>query len=171
MKNGLSLRKLSDKYNLGTSPLYKELKRLFGKDSLKEIRGYKPYRPPLKIYIPTEKEDEFKEDLKNFSANFLMSKYEISNYSRFLREVRRILNDEDLRTMAEIKKAVGGQIFDINKIKKNIPDERIQDFKRDVRNGMSRRDLGDKYGFGTKSFYRNLENIFGTRSLVEARKK
>ncbi|MEJ2248874.1 MAG: GIY-YIG nuclease family protein [Candidatus Lokiarchaeota archaeon] len=169
---GLKLRKLCKKYDIGTTVFYKELERLCGVKNLTAIRNIKWNIPSReKRYIPLEKEQEFKEDLKFLSGSQLEHIYEISDRRILLREIRRILNNKKLKSMTDVKKFVGGEVYNRENLKKRIPQEKEKEFKDKVRSGMTRRELCEKYKFGTKVLYRELERLFNTKKLEEIRKK
>lgn len=171
IKEGLKERELLQKYGLGTSAFYRELKRLLGAKSLTEIRETEFYSPPIKKYIPNEKQQEFINDLKIISGNQLEKKYGITHRNRLLREIRRVLDNENLNSMESVKKFVGGKVYSREELIKGVPLDKEQEFKEDIKNGITRRDLCKKYKFGVKALYRELERLFNTRSLEEARKK
>ncbi|TFF95825.1 MAG: GIY-YIG nuclease family protein [Promethearchaeota archaeon] len=172
VKGGLKLRDLCKKYNIGRGVFYRELNRLLGAKRLEDIRETTWIFPPRKkIYIFPEKKKQFISDLRGLSGAELENKYDISDRRILLREIRRILHNDDLNNMEDVKKFVGGRPYNIEDIKKSIPPEREEEFKIDVRIGLSKRDLFEKYDLSTKPFYRELERLFGTRSLKEARRK
>ena len=73
--------------------------------------------------------------------------------------------------MDDVKKYVGGEVYNRESLKKGVPLEKEQEFKADVRGGLTRRELCEKYRFGTKVLYRELERLFNTKILELARKK
>ncbi|MFX0072396.1 MAG: hypothetical protein ACFFAO_15030, partial [Candidatus Hermodarchaeota archaeon] len=129
------------------------------------------FPPRLKLYISKEEEQEFKKDLKKLSGSELQSKYNISDRRILLREIRRILKREDLSSMKEVKKFLGGKIYDQEELKKSISPECEKEFIHDIKRGLILEEILKKYQFGTKVFYRELERIFKTRSLKKARKR
>lgn len=171
IKKGLKERELLQKYGLGTSVFYRELERILGVKKLTEIRETEFYSPPIKKYIPNERQQEFINDLKILSGNQLEKKYGITHRSRLLREIRRVLDNENLNSMEFVKKFLGGKVYSRAELKKGVPLDKEQEFKEDIRNGINRRVLCKKYKFGIKALYRELERLFNTRLLVEARKK
>lgn len=171
IRTGLTQQKLFNKYGLGTYSFYRELKRLCGIERLTDIREHAHYNPPIKEYISLEKEKEFKEDLKELSGVELECKYGIPDRRILLREIRRILNNESLQSMKDVKLYVGGEVYNSKKFKKCVSPEREVEFKNDVKIGLTRRGLCEKYDFGTKVLYRELKRLFDTDSLEEARRK
>ena len=170
IRTGLTQQKLFNKYGLGTYSFYRELKRLCGIERLTDIREHAHYNPPIKEYISLEKEKEFKEDLKELSGVELECKYGIPDRRILLREIRRILNNESLQSMKDVKLYVGGEVYNSKKFKKCVSPEREVEFKNDVKIGLTRRGLCEKYDFGTKVLYRELKRLFDTDSLEEARR-
>lgn len=168
---GLTRRELCNKYNLGTSAFYRELERIIGVKGLSDIRETHWYIPPKKKYVPPEKEKEFKEDLKRLSGTKLENKYNIPDRHRLFREIRRILNNDNIYSMEDTKVFVGGEVYDRERLKKGVSPEREEEFKEDIKKGLKLNRILEKYEFGTKVFYRELVRLFNTKSLKEARKK
>ncbi|MFX1259947.1 MAG: hypothetical protein ACFFAN_19020 [Promethearchaeota archaeon] len=50
-----------------------------------------------------------------------------------------------------------------------IPLEREQEFKRDVKKGITHQELSEKYQLGTSSFYRELKSMYGVERLTDIR--
>jgi len=171
VRTGLTLSELCKKYGLGSTSFYRELKRLCGIENLTEIRVAKRYIPPIKEYVPKDKVYEFKEDLKILSGKKLELKYGIPDRVRLFREIRRILRNESLKSMEHVKEFIGGEVYDRMSLKKGVPPDKEEEFKNDVTKGLTRRKLCEKYNFGTKVLYRELNRLFNTRSLKELRKK
>ncbi|MFW9973591.1 MAG: GIY-YIG nuclease family protein [Candidatus Odinarchaeota archaeon] len=171
VRKGLRRRELCNKYEIGTTVFYRELERICGSKYLTKVRDTKWDIPSReKTYVPIKKEEHFKEDLKILSGSQLEYKYKISDRRILLREIRRILKNEDLKSMDIVKKHVGGEIYDRTALKKRIPKEKEKEFKADVRGGLTIHKLCVKYRFGTKVLYRELERLFKTKLLKEARK-
>ncbi|MFX1258576.1 MAG: GIY-YIG nuclease family protein [Promethearchaeota archaeon] len=113
VKNGITQQELSEKYQLGTSSFYRELKRICGVERLTDIREHSHYTPPIKKYISVEMEEEFIEDLKELSGLKLENKYRIPDRRLLLREIRRILKNETLESMKDIKLFIGAEVYDV----------------------------------------------------------
>jgi Mor family transcriptional regulator len=169
IKIGLKRRSLCKKYKIGTTVFYKELQRLCGVKKLTDIRNTEYYSPPIKEYITAEREKEFIKDLKKLSGKQLEIKYNITHRYRLIREINRVLNKTNLVSMEDVKKFVGGEIYNSSKFKKDIPKEREKEFRIDIKKGLTRRELCEKYKFSTKVLYRELNRLFNTKSLDEAR--
>ncbi|TFG17335.1 MAG: hypothetical protein EU533_08365 [Promethearchaeota archaeon] len=75
-------------------------------------------------------------------------------------------------SLNNLKHFVVDKVQDLkNNIRKTFPKEREQEFKKDVRGYLKEDDLLEKYNLSQKKFYRELERLFNTRSLKEARYK
>lgn len=172
VREGMRIKAMCNKYNIGTGVFYRELERLLNIKELKEIRPIEYDFPKREqIYIPQHREDEFKIDSKTLSGAELQNKYGILDRRILFREARRIFKTEQINSMKDLKELVGGELYNLEAIKTGISLDKEQEFKNDVQKCLSRRKLCEKYNLGTKALYRELQRICNTRSLEEARKK
>ena len=175
--SGVQLEKKYGFYN-NRRALLREIRRILQDKSIETIGqakmlvGGQVYNP--KKMILQEQEEDFIEDFKLLTGIELEKKYNISRRI-LVRSIKEIFNRQGSRSLEsatsieDVKKILGGKLYSISK--KKILLEQEQEFITDVRSGLTRRELCKKYRFGTNVLYRELERLFNTKKLEEARKK
>lgn len=132
--------------------------------SEKKNQKYTIWRESLiKKKIPKERQQEFKKDIKYLSGVQLEKKYGLySNRRALLREIRRILQNENIETIKQAKEIVGGNIYDPKKIiSPEMEDMFIRDFK--LLKGV---ELENKYNMSRRILIRNIKEIFRKRESL-----
>ncbi len=132
--------------------------------SEKSNQKYTKWRESLiKKKIPRERQQEFKKDIKYLSGVQLEKKYGLyPNRRALLREIRRVLHDENIETIEQAKEIVGGNIYDPKKlISPEKEDIFIRDFK--VLKGV---ELENKYNMSRRILIRNIKEIFRKRESL-----
>jgi Mor family transcriptional regulator len=117
----------------------------------------------IKKKIPKERQQEFKKDIKYLSGVQLEKKYGLySNRRALLREIRRILQNENIETIEQAKEIVGGNIYNPKKIiSPEMEDRFIRDFK--LLKGV---ELENKYNMSRGILIRNIKEIFRKRESL-----
>lgn len=117
----------------------------------------------IKKKIPKERQQEFKKDIKYLSGVQLEKKYGLySNRRALLREIRRILQNENIETIKQAKEIVGGNIYNPKKIiSPEMEDRFIRDFK--LLKGV---ELENKYNMSRGILIRNIKEIFRKRESL-----
>ncbi|MFX0073081.1 MAG: GIY-YIG nuclease family protein, partial [Candidatus Hermodarchaeota archaeon] len=115
----------------------------------------------IKKRIATDREEEFKNDLKNLSGVQLEKKYGLENNRRaLLREIRRILQNENIKTMKQAKNIIGGKIYDPKKsISPEMENEFINDFKL-----LSGTELERIYDMSRRVLVKCIKEIYNKRN-------
>jgi len=132
--------------------------------SEKSNQKYIKWRESLiKKKIPKERLPEFKIDIKYLSGVQLEMKYGLyPNRRALLREIRRVLHDENIETIEQAKEIVGGNIYDPKKlISPEKEDIFIRDFK--LLKGV---ELENKYSMSRRILIRNIKEIFRKRKSL-----
>lgn len=144
----------------------------YNRDPMGEIIYSDNYESIWQIPISSEKSNQkytiwreslIKKDIKYLSGVQLEKKYGLyPNRRALLREIRRVLQDENIETIEQAKEIVGGNIYDPKKlISPEKEDMFIREFK--LLKGV---ELDIKYSMSRRIFIRNIKEIFRKRESL-----